>query len=306
MSERSRRAADAMAQATSASQERAGPAAAEREFKFTAEDFEFLRGLIKARTGIQLGQKKREMVYGRLVRRLRALELESFEAYCRFVDGADGENELLAMVNAITTNLTRFFREDHHFNHLAREVLPAISARQSENPQPRLRIWSAGCSSGEEPYSIAMTVLDTIGDLGRWDARVLATDLDTEMVRRGSEGRYDIGALETIPPQFRGRFTSGSRRDAAEHFEMADELKRFITFKPLNLLEPWPMKGPFDAVFCRNVVIYFDRPVRVALFKRIADILADGGHLFIGHSESLLGISDRFELIGKTTYRKLG
>ena len=305
MSERSRRPADSGVRAASTPPEHTGAADTDREFRFTAEDFEFLRELIKARTGIQLGQKKREMVYGRLVRRLRALELESFEAYCRFVDGADGENELLAMVNAITTNLTRFFREDHHFDHLAKEVLPAIAAREAKSPRPRLRIWSAGCSSGEEPYSIAMTVLDTIADLSCWDARVLATDLDTEMVRHGSEGRYDIGALKTIPPQFRGRFTTRSGRDAAEHFEMADDLKQLITFKALNLLEPWPMKGPFDVVFCRNVVIYFDRPVRVALFKRIADILVDGGHLFIGHSESLLGISDRFELIGKTTYRKL-
>lgn len=276
----------------------------EREFKFTRDDFEFLRKLIKSRTGIELGQRKREMVYGRLARRLRALELDSFDAYCRFVESADGENELLAMVNAITTNLTKFFREDHHFKHLANAVLPDLAAKQARNARPRLRIWSAGCSSGEEPYSIAMTVLSSVVDLQRWDARLLATDLDTDMIRRAEAGRYGVGALESIPAPLRARFVTRPRRQDSDHFEMTGELKKFITFKALNLLEPWPMKGRFDAIFCRNVVIYFDRATRMRLFDRFADVLADGGHLFIGHSESLLGISDRFDLIGKTTYRK--
>lgn len=285
-------------------QEQPDADAAELEFRFTPDDFAFLRRLIKSRTGIQLGERKREMVYGRLARRLRALELDSFDAYCRFVDSADGEHELLAMVNAITTNLTKFFREDHHFAHLAQSVLPDLAAKQARSAKPRLRIWSAGCSSGEEPYTIAMTVLSTVADLPRWDARLLATDLDTEMIRRGKAGRYGIGALESIPPDLRARFTKRSRRADTDHFEMAEELKKFITFKALNLLEPWPMKGPFDVIFCRNVVIYFDRATRLRLFDRFADVLTDGGHLFIGHSESLLGISDRFDLIGKTMYRK--
>ena len=274
---------------------------ADREFRFTDEDFAFLRRLIKARTGIELGEHKQEMVYGRLARRLRALGLTGFAAYCEFLDSPDGENELLAMVNAITTNLTKFFREKHHFDYLSKTLLPEIADRQAAGQRPRLRIWSAGCSSGEEPYSIAMSVLGTVPDVARWDARLLATDLDTEMVRRGSAGRYPKRVLESIPPEYRQKFRL--RRDGDE-FEMDDDLKKFIVFRPLNLLEPWPMRGSFDVVFCRNVVIYFDRPTRAGLFERYAEILNDDGVLFIGHSESLLGLSDRFELVGKTIYRK--
>ena len=274
---------------------------ADREFRFTDEDFEFLRSLIKARTGIELGEHKQEMVYGRLARRLRALGLDGFEAYCRFLDGAEGENELLAMVNAITTNLTKFFREKHHFDYLSQTLLPEIAARQTAGGKRRLRIWSAGCSSGEEPYSIAMSVLASVSDIERWDAKMLATDLDTEMVSRGAAGRYPQRVLESIPAEHRRRFRL---RDDGDSFQMDDALKNFIVFKPLNLLEPWPMRGPFDIIFCRNVVIYFDRPTRATLFDRYADMLADDGVLFIGHSESLLGLTDRFQLVGQTIYRK--
>ncbi len=204
------------------------------------------------------------------------------------------------MVNAITTNLTGFFREPHHFETLARNIIPELARSNSHGR--RLRIWSAGCSSGEEPYSIAMTVLSALPQRNQWDALVLATDIDTNMVATGQAGLYDGVRTEPVPPELRRRYVRPVDQDV---MEMAPELKRIIRFKPLNLLQPWPMRGMFDVIFCRNVVIYFDKDTQRALFDRYADILKPDGWLFIGHSESLFRVSDRFSHLGRTTYRKI-
>lgn len=267
------------------------------EVSFTEEDFAGIVGLVYRASGITLGESKRDLVYGRLRKRLRTLGLDSFAAYRDLLAGPDGDGERVHLINALTTNLTGFFREAHHFAYLAEEVLPQRS-RESR----RLRIWSAGCSSGEEPYSIAMTLRDAVPDLCRWDARVLATDIDTEMVAYGAEGCYPLDRAAAIPPQMR---RSHVQRLDEERVEMAPALKALISFRALNLLGPWPMRGPFDAIFCRNVVIYFDKPTQRALFDRFANIIAPGGYLFIGHSESLFRVSDRFEHLGRTIYRKL-
>lgn len=275
----------------------------EPEFVLTDDTFDFLRERIHKQTGIVLSEDKRRMVYGRLVRRLRALKLDSFDAYRDMIEADESGEEVLAMINAITTNLTKFFRETHHFKRLASDVLPAVAASSGGNK--RLRIWSAGCSSGEEPYSIAMTVHHALADIAHWDARILATDIDTNMVDTGRNGLYPETSGDGIPETLRSKYTREATKDGSPALQMTEAMRNLIVFKPLNLLGDWPMKGPFDAIFCRNVAIYFDRPTRVRLFDRYADMLAPGGTLFIGHSESLLGISERFELIEKTAYRRV-
>lgn len=263
----------------------------------TDEDFARIVALVYDASGIKLGENKRDLVYGRLRRRLRVLGLGSFAAYCDLLDGPDGAAERTHLVNAITTNLTGFFREAHHFEYLSSELLPGLPRSGR-----RLRIWSAGCSSGEEPYSIAMTMVSAMPDLAEWDARVLATDIDTEMVAHGSAGIYAAERVAAIPEAIRRAHVE---RIDADSVSMAPHLRSLIAFRSLNLLGPWPMRGPFDIIFCRNVVIYFDKPTQRALFDRFANMLSPGGHLFIGHSESLFRVSDRFQHLGRTIYRKL-
>jgi chemotaxis protein methyltransferase CheR len=233
------------------------------------------------------------------VRRLRALRLTGFRAYIELIE-SDAE-ELEEFCNAITTNLTAFFREGHHFDYLAGTVLPLLQRRNASSR--RIRIWSAGCSTGEEPYSIAMTVLETVGHLRDWDIRVLATDLDSKVIATASAGVYPLDRFEKMPTPRRERYFERSREGT--HLVAGSELKRLITFKRLNLIESWPLKGPFDVIFCRNVVIYFDKPTQRVLFDRMAGLQRDGDHLFIGHSESLFNVCDRYELIAQTIHKKV-
>lgn len=278
--------------------------AEQREFPFQLKDFRFLAKLVHEQTGIVLKDHKMNMVYSRLARRLRELELSSFKEYCGLLQGDRGDQELGSFINAITTNLTRFFREQHHFDHLRDTVFPEIQDMAQKTGRNRLRIWSAGCSSGEEPYSIAMTLSAAFPRLGSWDARILATDLDTGMVARGKSGRYPAGDLETVPAHLRKRyFTAGTDKSIVT---ASDQLRGLITFKQLNLLGSWPMKGPFDAIFCRNVMIYFDEPTKSRLVRRYAQLLKPGGWLYIGHSETLLDSQDVYQLMGRTIYRRVG
>lgn len=273
----------------------------QREFDFTDNDFHAIIDIVKEKTGIKLAEHKRNMVYSRLARRLRELKYQSFEEYLDFIQSEEGDSETGNFVNAITTNLTSFFREKHHFDHLKTYIEKMAVAKNSSK---RLRIWSCASSSGQEPYSIAMTVQAAIPDLSRWDAKILATDIDTNMVNTCIAGEYRSEQLEDIPAEYRKKFSMVASRNQGLVM-MPETLKKMLTFKPLNLLHDWPMKGPFDVVFCRNVVIYFDKPTQVQLFDRIADLLKPEGILYIGHSESLFNVSDRFELIGRTTYQKV-
>lgn len=267
-----------------------------REFDFDDIHFRFLSGLSHARTGIVLAEQKRDMVYGRLVRRLRALNLDSFAEYCDLLTSPEGEGEIEHLVNALTTNLTSFFREWHHFEHLRDVVLPSLKG-------PRIRLWSSACSSGMEPYSMGMVMQETLGDLRKYDARILATDIDSNMLQTGIAGEYDHADVKNFPAEY-SRYIKPAATPG--RIQMAPSLQETIAFKQLNLLEDWPMKGPFDVIFCRNVVIYFDKPTKQKLFDRMADMLAPGGWLYIGHSENLNGITDRFEIAGRTTYRRIG
>ncbi len=272
-----------------------------REFEFSARDFKYISDVIADRTGIVLSDAKHDMVYSRLARRLRQLKLTEFSQYLRLIKSGD-ENELLEFTNAITTNLTSFFREKHHFEYLRNKVLPELKQTKMDR---RIRIWSAGCSSGEEPYSIAMTVRDVFPQLDGWDIKILATDLDTNMVQRASEGIYTEERVAGLDKTHSKKWVKRGKGEHEGQIRISQELRDMITFKQLNLMDDWPMRGPFDFMFCRNVVIYFNKETQRELFDRYANLVAERGHLFIGHSESLHKVCDRFKLIGQTIYQKV-
>lgn len=262
----------------------------EKEFQFSDKEFKFISKLVGERTGIVLSDAKRQMVYGRLSRRLRQLKLNKFSDYCDLLTSGH-EAELIAFTNAITTNLTAFFRENHHFEHLKKTVLPELIRKNAHNK--RIRIWSAGCSSGEEPYSIAMCIRETLPRALGWDVKILATDLDSNMVERGQKGIYPIERVEGLSEARMKKWVKRGTGDNDDKVRMSQDLRDLIIFKELNLMEDWPIKGPFDFMFCRNVVIYFNKDTQRELFDRYADLLVDGAHLFIGHSESLNSVTDR-------------
>jgi chemotaxis protein methyltransferase CheR len=273
----------------------------QREFPFTDADFAALRTLVKQLTGIHLADSKREMVYGRVSRRLRALGLRTFGDYRRRLE-EDGSCELTEFCNAMTTNLTAFFREAHHFEYLRDQFLRPHAA--DPRASRRVRIWSAACSSGEEPYSIAMTVCEAIPDWKRWDVKILATDIDSDILARARRGVYLADRVKGLDPRrlerfFRPRVDGGQRA-----YEVGPDLAALVTFKPINLMHELPMKGPLDAVLCRNVIIYFDKESQRALFARVAKLQRPDDLLFLGHSESLFKVSGDYTLIGKTIYRR--
>lgn len=270
----------------------------DREFPLTRADFDYLKNLAHELTGIVITDRKLDMLYSRLVRRIRSLGLNSFQSYCVLLRDGDGSEEA-GFINAITTNLTSFFREGHHFQHLEQHVFPEL--REKNAASRRVRIWSAGCSTGEEPYSIAMTIMRSAFP-PNWDVKLLATDLDTNVVAKAKSGVYGVDRIKGLSADNISRFFN---KPEDESYAVKEDVKALITFKQLNLLEHWPMKGPFDVIFCRNVVIYFNKETQRRLFDRYADMLCDGGHLFIGHSESLTNVCDRFKLIGRTIYRKI-
>jgi chemotaxis protein methyltransferase CheR len=276
----------------------------EREFPFQSEDFDYLASLVYDQSGIVLGKHKENMVYSRLARRLRELRLTSFREYCRLIQGESGQHEIGFLINAVTTNLTKFFRENHHFEHLRHTVLKDLIT-SCVGGERRLRIWSAGCSSGEEPYSIAMTVVEGVPGLAHWDARILATDLDSSMVAKAKAGSYSASAFEDVPKGLRGRYFRPDRHVKSERWTVTEPLQALITFKQLNLLGAWPIRGPFDAIFCRNVMIYFDAATKATLVSRFAELLKPHGWLYVGHSESLLENQPNFKLRGRTIYQKI-
>lgn len=274
-----------------------------REFHLSDDAFRFIARFVGDQTGIVLSDAKRDMVYSRLVRRLRELGLDGFDAYCRRLE-EDGGEELNNCINAITTNLTAFFRENHHFEHLQHAVLPELVRRRAD--KRRIRIWSAGCSTGEEPYSIAMVVRGCAHLNNGWDVKILATDLDSNVLDAASRGVYSEERVAGMAPERLKRwFLRGTGGGSQGKVRVRPELQQPITFRRLNLLHPWPHQGPLDVIFCRNVVIYFSKDTQKDLFNRFAEMLPLGGILFIGHSESLFNVCDRFKLIGNTIYQRV-
>lgn len=275
-----------------------------REFLYADSDFDYLSQVAGKYAGINLTAAKRELVYGRLTKRLRVLGMNSFTQYCELLKQGD-QVEFTYFINAITTNVTAFFRENHHFDYLAQKFMRQLVMKKGGSTQPRLRIWSAGCSSGEEPYSIAIVLKENIPDLNRWNAKILATDLDTGILATACRGIYHSDKLENVSTTRRERWFKFGNGINKGMVKISDELKNLVTFRQLNLTGDWPMHGPFDAIFCRNVTIYFDKSTRIKLINRFADILTQDGCLFVGHSESLMGISDRFYSVGKTVHRRI-
>ncbi len=247
---------------------------------------------------ISLGEGKQPLVKARLWKRIRALGMHGYSEYLDFVESRAGQTELLAMVDALTTNKTSFFRESQHFDFLREEL-----GRHFKNGL-RLRIWSAGCSSGQEPYTLAIVLQETLKPGQLADTRILATDISQKILAAARLGVYDDEEVDGISPaQLRRWFASTREGDQARH-RVNDELRRIIRFARLNLMEPWPMRGPFDYIFCRNVMIYFDRPTREDLVRRFQDLLRPGGCLLLGHSESLTGHMQGFTYVCPAVYRK--
>lgn len=261
-----------------------------REFHFTPQDFERIRALIHGHAGICLNQSKQEMVYGRLSRRLRENGLGSFKEYLALLERGNAR-EWEAFVNSLTTNLTAFFREEHHFRILAEHV----AKRKFAHP---VYLWCAACSTGEEAYSLAMTMMDVFGSFTP-PVRIVATDLDTQVLAKARQGVYALDCVEKLPEatvrRFFHRESDGAR--------VRQELRDMVVFRQLNLLhDSWPIRGPFDAIFCRNVMIYFDKPTQRGILEKFGPLMHQDGLLFCGHSESLYHASDLFRLRGKTVY----
>ncbi len=267
------------------------------DLAFSDADLRFVAEIVHRASGIVIRETKSAMTRGRLVRRIKALGLGSIKDYMDLLRSPQLESELPDLLNAVTTNHTSFFRERHHFDQLANETLPHLLAR---NPK-RLRIWSAASSSGEEPYSIAAILAQSLKGFSGCDARILATDIDSEMVSAAEAGEYSQDVLGRAPADLRPLLgCTPSTRPG--HHVVSPALRRLVTCRTLNLLDPWPFRGPFDVIFCRNVMIYFDGPTKRTLVDRFADMLSDGGTLFIGHSESLGPNHPRLRLSGRTSY----
>jgi len=275
-----------------------GPAEFELELRDT--DFHWLRETASQHSGIVLPEAKRNMIYSRLKRRLRALGLNSFSEYRKLLSQKDSP-EFGEFINALTTNLTAFFREKHHFEHLARVAAPDLQARFRKEP---LRVWSAGCSTGEEPYSIAMTLLEACPPASG-GLSIVATDLDTKVLAHAAAGVYDNERLEPISLEYRRRYLERGAGAFAGSFRVREKVQARMKFSQLNLTANWRHDAPLHVIFCRNVIIYFDQPRKRLLFDQMADQLVPGGYLYIGHAETLFQISDRFEACGQTIYRRI-
>jgi len=268
------------------------------EFSLGEREFERIRARLYDVAGISLSDAKRTLVIARLSKIVRTMRLPSFDAYLDFLERQGTASDAQDFVNALTTNLTRFYREEHHFAHLVTHVGELMKMRTSQS-EKRLRIWSAGCSTGQEPYTIALSLLDAWPELKRWDMKILATDIDTSVIAKAATGIYPETELNGLSAERVRLF----ERVADGRIRIPPAIASLVSFKPLNLMAPWPMKGPFDAIFCRNVAIYFDKATQGEVFGRLGKILAPGGFLYIGHSENLGNGSTGFRLVGKTIYQ---
>ena len=259
--------------------------------------FDAISQLIYSKCGISLKKGKEALVRARLMKRLRALKLKTIDDYMAVLDSDRGEREIGTLIDVMTTNKTSFFREAAHFDFLVDKVIPHIRS-------PQMRFWSAACSSGEEPYTLAMVLRESIPQIDRVDVLILATDISNEMLTIARQGAYSPERVADIPRALRRKYFQPSAGGGQNGFRASNDLKKMIRFGALNLMNPWPMKGPFNAIFCRNVMIYFDRLTQQALIDRFWDLLEPGGYLFVGHSEGLSGIKHRFQYTKPAVYKK--
>jgi len=276
------------------------PELVEGEFPFDLDDFRRIASLLYSMAGITLPDAKATLVYSRLAKRLRSLGLASFADYCVLLDDpVEGPDERRRMLTALTTNVTRFFREPHHFEHLASRVIaPMVDQVRAGG---RLRLWSAGCSTGQEPYSMALTVLQALPQAPDLDVRILATDIDPEVIARGREGSYGEAELAGVPAESLQRWMERS----GDGWTAGAAMRGLVAFRELNLMDDWPLKGGFQAIFCRNVVIYFDEATQERIWRRFEPLLAPEGRLYVGHSERVPPGLTGFESDGLTAYRRL-
>ena len=274
------------------------------EYPLEAGDFRRIAAMLHADAGIALHENKATLVYSRLAKRLRKLRLGSFAEYCDLVAGPDGAAERREMLAALTTNVTRFFREPHHFEHLRTRVLPPLLEQARRGG--RVRLWSAASSSGQEPYSIALTVLQLMPEAPELDVRILATDIDPNMVAAGRAGTYPAALLAEVPAELRRRWFTPAAGEPGS-MRASDALRSLVTFQEMNLIGTWPMRGRFQAIFCRNVVIYFEEETQARVWSRMVPLLDASGVLYIGHSERVLGeAAPLLRADGITTYRPAG
>lgn len=271
----------------------------EGEYELTRRNFEYIAGELRAQSGIFMQDGKAALVHSRLAKRLRKLGVATFDDYCALVETEAGAAERGAMLAALTTNFTSFFREMHHFDHLRQKVLPGlIDAAKSGG---RVRLWSSACSTGEEPYSIALTLLDMFPEAKRYDVRILATDIDPNVVAAARAGVYREETVTPVPAKLRDRWIEKQPGGEAR-WRVKDEVRELMQFKELNLIGSWPMRGQFDVIFCRNVVIYFELETQTRLWARFLDQLTPSGRLYVGHSERV--DTPSFVSDGLTIYRR--
>ncbi len=259
--------------------------------------FARISNVLHAHAGIRMREGKEGLVRARLAKRLRALNLPDFEAYLDFVEQEPSRREFAEMIDALTTNKTSFLREASHFDYLRDTVFPALTGP--------VRIWSAGCSSGEEPYTLAMLAHETFRDIGSRDVRILATDLSHRVLATAKAALYPAESMADVPSTWMQKYWTRTRdAQGREVCEAGKSLRRLVHFAKLNLMDRWPMQGPFDAILCRNVMIYFDKATQQQLVERYWALLRPGGHLFVGHSESLTGLTHRFRYVQPAVYVK--
>jgi chemotaxis protein methyltransferase CheR len=274
-----------------------------KNYVLTDSEYKDICALVYDNTGIILNEEKRKLAYSRFSRRLKDLNLNTFHEYCDIVRSGD-KREMSNFANAITTNLTSFFRESHHFDRLVNEVMPVLLKR----PSRKIRIWSAGCSTGEEPYSLGIAILKAYPDINNWDIKILATDLDSKVLETASKGIYKAQGLNTLDdPLIAKNWFKAGMMNGVECVQILPKVRDLIQFKKLNLMDQtWPMKGSFDVIFCRNVVIYFDQSTQQTLFDKFAKLQNKDDYLFIGHSETLKGFQMKYKNQGRTVYVKAG
>lgn len=265
--------------------------------RLTDDEFDSISEFVRDVCGINLHAGKRELVQARLAKRVRALGVRSFGEYVDYVRHDSSGCELASMLDVLSTNLTSFFREPQHFEYLTRQFLPTCKA-------PRLRFWSAGCSSGEEPYSMGISLLEALAEHSGTDVRICATDLSQVALARARQGIYDAQRIANCSPQVRSKYFECVQTRPERMYRVCPQVRRLVTFGRLNLIDRWPMKGPFEVIFCRNVMIYFEKSTQARLIQRFHDLLGPGGLLCIGHSESLTGIRHEFQYIQPTIYRR--
>ena len=265
----------------------------------TAEEFQRFRTLIYDESGISLSEQKKTLLASRLSKRLRELDLGTYSEYYTKVTQDPTREEFTRMLDLISTNKTDFFREPKHFDFLRERILPEL------NTTKRIRIWSSACSTGEEPYTIAMTLYDAVQDPERWDFKILASDLSTRVLAKAASGMYDEDRFRDVPSDVMKRHFLCGRGDQTGIFKVKPHLAGAITFRRLNLMDDhFPIKTPLDLIFCRNVMIYFDRPTQETLVNKFHRYLKPGGYLFIGHSESLQWVTHPFKSLAPTIYQK--